>query len=423
MKLQILICAYVCLVHLGEKLGGGGDRMSWNVIKRLGGSHLLWVLTSVQNRAAIEAALQEDPLPNVKFQYVDLPVWLHALQRFQGGVQLYAYLWQLNAYFVARKLHQQIQFDGFHHLTYTNDWMASFIGALLPVPYIRGPGGGAHRIPKPFLREYPPGNRLWEWLRVMGQWVLRHDPFFIMGQRRARAILVANREALRAIPRQWQHKAHLFPLNGVSSDDFLAPGVKGAPGGKFRVLSAGRLIRIKGFGLAIRAFRTFVERCAVAGSAGAAELTIVGEGPELPRLEALVRELGLESQVRFQGWMPRQQLLREMSCCDVFLFLSLRDGGGAVVVEAMAAGKPVICLDLAGPGMHVTEECGIKVSPRSVGQAVCDTAAALNRLYRDEELRSRMGRAARERAEQVYHWDRLAERVQEIYRHLLWTEG
>jgi len=397
--------------------------MAWNILKRIGSSYSIWVLTAAQNRGAIEAALWEQPLPNIHFQYVALPAVLQLLLRFPGGVQLYAYLWQLRAYFVARSLQQRIHFDAFHHLTYDNDWMASFIGALLPVPYVRGPGGGAHRIPKPFLQEYPLRSRLLERMRVMGQWLCRHDPFFVMGQRRARAILVCNREALQAIPRYWQHKAQLFPLNGVSSSDFLAPGVKGAPGGKFRVLSAGRLIRIKGFDLAIRAFRTFVERCAVAGSAGAAELTIVGEGPELPRLEALVRELGLESEVRFQGWMPRQQLLREMSCCEVFLFPSLRDGGGAVVVEAMAVGKPVICLDLAGPGIHVTEECGIKVPPQSVGQAVCDTAAALNRLYGDEELRSRMGRAARERAEQVYHWDRLAERVQEVYRHLLGTEG
>jgi glycosyltransferase involved in cell wall biosynthesis len=105
-----------------------------------------------------------------------------------------------------------------------------------------------------------------------------------------------------------------------------------------------------------------------------------------------------------------------MRSCDVFMFPSLRDGGGAVVVEAMAAGKPVVCFDFGGPGLHINEECGFKVPARDPEQAVCDMAAALERLYTDRELRVRMGQAARQRVQQVYDWDRLCERVLEVYR-------
>ncbi len=74
--------------------------------------------------------------------------------------------------------------------------MASIIGALLPVPYVRGPGGGAHRIPKPFLKGFRLGSRLAEFRRSFGQWVFRHDPFFALSQHRARMILACNREAV-----------------------------------------------------------------------------------------------------------------------------------------------------------------------------------------------------------------------------------
>jgi len=419
MKLRLLVCVFSCRVDAGGRLRSGEAITGWNIVKQLNRFHEVWALTSAENRAAIEAALKEDPLPNVEFHYVDLPVWLRPAELFQGGIQTYAYLWQVRAYFAARWLHHRVQFNIFHHVTYSNDWMASFIGALLPVPYVRGPGGGAHRIPKPFLQEYPLRSRLLEGMRVMGQWLLRRDPFFILGQQRAKALLLVNREALQAIPRKWQHKAQLFPMNGVSSGDFLAPETEEVPSGRFRVLSAGRLIRIKGFDLAIRAFKTFVERSTVTEPLGEAELVIIGDGPERCRLEALVRQLGLENHVRFQRWMSRGDLLRAMSSCDVFLFPSLRDGGGAVVVEAMAVGKPVICLDLAGPGMHVTSECGIKVSPQSVEQAVREIGAALDHLYRDRDLCHRMGAAARERAQRVYHWDRLGDRLQEIYLKIL----
>jgi len=422
MQLRVLACAYACVVNPEVKVPGGGDLMAWNLVKRLGRVHRLWVLTAAQNRDALEATLKKEPLPSVEFHYVDLPRWLRPLLRRQGGLHFYAYLWQWKAYFVARKLQRQIHFDAFHHLTYDNDWMASIIGALLPVPYIRGPGGGAHRIPKTFLQEYSVRGRLAERLRVIGQWIFRHDPFFRLSQRRARVILVCNREALEAIPRKWQHKVHLFPVNGISSTDLTLAVSARNPDEKFRVLSAGRLVRIKGFDLAIRAFKGFLDRCAVMLTPGEIEFAIIGDGPEQPRLEALIRESGLEKYVYISGWMPHDKLLAKMTSCDVFLFPSLRDGGGEVVVEAMAAGRPVICLDLAGPGMHVTGACGIKIPTSSPEQAVSDMASALERLYKDKELRSRMGRAARERAEQVYHWDRLGERMMDIYAEVIRDE-
>jgi len=410
--MKVLVCAYACLRDPDRRFGSGGEAvLGWNIVKQLARFHRVFVLASSEVRETVEEVLKKNPIPNLKFYYINLHRWLHPLSQFSGGVQLYSYLWQLKAYFVARNLHQQFHFDVFHHVTYANDWMASFIGALLPVPYIRGPGGGAHRTPKGFLREYSLRGRLWEQLRALGQWLFRHDPFFVLGQRRSRAILVCNREALEAIPKRWRHKAHLFPVNGISARDLTLLTSVRTPGDRFRVLSAGKLIRLKGFTLAIKAFKIFVE------SHPEAELEIIGEGPDRPYLEALVRQL--PAQVLLPNWMPREELLTKMGLCDVFLFPSLRDGGGAVVIEAMAASKPVICLDVGGPGLHITEQCGIKVAPLSPEQAVKNLARALGCLCQDRKLCLRMGRAARERAEQLYHWDRLGQRLLEIYQEAL----
>ena len=78
-------------------------------------------------------------------------------------------------------------------------------------------------------------------------------------------------------------------------------------------------------------------------------------------------------------------------------------------------GKPVVCLDIGGPAMHISEDSGIKVPATTPQRTVNDLAAALERLYQDRGLRERMGEAAREKALQVYHWDRAGERLQEIY--------
>jgi glycosyltransferase involved in cell wall biosynthesis len=387
--------------------------MAWNLIKALSRVHRLWVLTAAQNRTAIGDALQKEPLPNVTFEYVSLPRMLAPLLRAQGSLQLYAYLWQWKAYLAARALHERFRFDLFHHLTYENDWMASIIGALLPVPYLRGPCGGAHRIPSAFLKEFSLGERLAEWRREYGQWLFRHDPFFILSHSRAKAIIVCNHEAEDAIPRRWQHKSQLMTVNGVAREFLLTSPAPDRGNNRFQVLSAGRLIRLKAFDLAIRGFKLFSIKVPDA------EFVIVGEGPDLLRLQTLVSRLGLQVQVRFEKWMPREGLLAKMRSCDVFLFTSLRDGGGLVVVEAMASGKPIMCLDLAGPGFHVTPECGFKIPPRSPDETIELMAQALERLYRDPELRGKMGQAARTRAEQVHTWDHLGEQLFKIYEEAL----
>jgi len=408
MNSRLLICAYACVVDPAASFPGGGDLMAWNLVKRLAHVHRLWVLTASQNRGALEAALENEPLPSVEFHYVGLPGWLRPLLRAQIGLQLYAYLWQWKAYFAAQRLHRRMRFGLFHHLTYENDWMASIIGALLPVPYVRGPGGGAHRIPKTFLEGFRWPSRLAEMRRSFGQWVFRHDPFFVLGQRRARLILACNREAVEGVPAPWRHKVRLLSINGISAHELTPPREK-TRSAKFAVLSAGRLVPLKGFDLALRAFAIFAEKHLEA------EFVIVGDGPERNRLESVARELGIEKQVRFESWMPRERLLAKMRSCDVFLFASLRDGGGLVVVEAMAAGKPVVCFDLGGPGLHVNDQCGCKIAVRNSDQALRDMAAALEKLAGDRNLCAQMGRAAFERARQIYDWDRVADCVLGFY--------
>ena len=408
-RLRVLTCAFTCCPPGQPGFTGGEDVLGWNLINQIARFHEVWTLTHAEDCRSIEQALAEEPVRNIHFCYVGLPSWLRPLLKYQGGHQFYYYLWQIKAYFTARRLQRDVGFDLFHHITYANDWMVSFIGALLPVPYIRGPGGGAHRTPKGFEREYPLGGRLWERVRGVSQWLFHHDPLFIKGQARARALLVCNRESVASLPSKWGDKSYLFPVSGVSSGDLALETPAKSNDGRFQILSAGSLLRVKGFGLAIKAFKGFLDRYPEA------EFSIVGSGPEEPRLRALAHQAQLGAKMHFLPAMPRDQLLLKMAASDVFLFPSLRDGGGTVAIEAMSVGKPVVCLDTGGPGTHISEECGQKITPRTPQLAVDELADALERLYLDEDLRTKSGVAARQRAERLYHWDRLGERLMEIY--------
>ena len=107
------------------------------------------------------------------------------------------------------------------------------------------------------------------------------------------------------------------------------------------ILGVGRLTQAKDFPTLIRAF-------ALVRKKRAARLMILGEGEERPKLEALVRELGLEREVTLPGFVDNPY--KYMKRAAVFVLSSKWEGFGNVLVEAMALGTPVVSTDCpSGP--------------------------------------------------------------------------
>lgn len=410
LRRRILVQAFACCPPGREGFSGGEDLLGWRVIEQLAAAHEVWVLTYAGHQAAIEQAVGRAPLPGARFHYVALPGLFTPWLRWPGLHQAYYYFWQFAAARAARRLHAAVGFELTHLVTYANDWMGCPLGVALPVPYVRGPGGGAQQVPEACLAEFSWSARFWERVRAVGQRLFRRDPVFRRSQALARALLLCNRASLDAVPPAWRAKAQLFPVNGISEEElalFSQPPAERPTG--FTIVSAGKLLRLKGFPLVIKAVHRLAQQHSDV------RLDIIGDGPDRPALVRLIRALGMERHVRIRPWMPRPEFLAALRACDVFLFASLRDGGGAVVLEAMAAGKPVVCLDLGGPGLHVTEVCGFRVPSGTPAECVAGLAEAVQRLYDDPALRQRMGQAARMRAEGEYRWDRLGQRLLDIY--------
>ncbi|MGB8951129.1 MAG: glycosyltransferase [Candidatus Aminicenantales bacterium] len=409
-RLKVLVSAYACNPMSSLQLHPGEDITGWRIVEQISRFHDVSVITHSYNRDGVDQALQKRPLSGVRFYFLDLPAWMRILYKIEFAQRIYYYLWQIKAWRFARVLHRQVRFDLAHHVTFGNDWIPSFIGALLPVPFIHGPVGGGQKTPKLLRKEYTLYGRFAETVRNVVQWFGRKDYFRRRCLRRARAILVCNRETRAKIPAKYSGKIFGFPVNGISTDEIRLNFSRPPSGELFRVLTAGRMHRLKGFALAIRAFALFVR------THPESEFVIIGKGPEESRLRRLIRELELAHQVRMIPWLPREKLLHAMFASHVMVFPSFRDGGGAVVVEAMAVGKPVVCLDSGGPGFHVQPEWGIKIRPGKPDVVAEEISIALERLSGNKELRESLGRAARKRVEEFYLWEKLGERLQEIYR-------
>jgi len=146
----------------------------------------------------------------------------------------------------------------------------------------------------------------------------------------------------------------------------------------------------------------------------ALNLLLVGEGPLRSDIEALVRKMALEERVRFLG--RRTDVPAILAAADVFVLSSLWEGNPLSVMEAMAAGKPVIATAVGGvPELVEDGVSGILVPPHE--PEVLERA--IMRLARDPALRQRMGKAAQKRALERFGVDRMAREYAHLYESLL----
>jgi glycosyltransferase involved in cell wall biosynthesis len=144
---------------------------------------------------------------------------------------------------------------------------------------------------------------------------------------------------------------------------------------------------------------------------------LAGEGPERESLEALARRLGIDDRVRFLG--RREDVPQLLAACDVFALPSLYEGSSLAVLEAMAAGIPIVSSAIAGTDELIEDgRSGLLVAP---GDAEA-LAAALRRLLAEPGLGAEMAARARERVDDGLRREQMADRVAGVYRELLGEE-
>ena len=138
-------------------------------------------------------------------------------------------------------------------------------------------------------------------------------------------------------------------------------------------------------------------------------LMLVGDGESRAELEALAAQLCITNRVHFAGFRPNEPNLHHVF--DVSALASVSEGFPNSLVEAMAAGRPVVATAAGGNVDAVRPETGFLVP---VG-APAELASAIDRLLSDDDLRVRMGIAAREVAHREYHAGSVIPRLEELY--------
>jgi glycosyltransferase involved in cell wall biosynthesis len=404
---KVLMSAYSCSPGEGSEPGIG-----WNQVQQVARSHEVWVVTRSNNRDGINEALALDPLPNVHWIYVDLPRWASFWKKGVRGMRTYYHCWQFGAYLKARELHRQVHFDVAHHVTFVNYWMPIFL-PLLPVPFVWGPVGGGESAPRDLRRALSFRGRVYETVRDCARKLGEMNPIVRLTARRSALALATTGETEQRLRALGCRNTSVLPAVGLPAEELEKLAAIPTPSGEtFRVVSLGRLLYWKGFDLGLRAFARFHR------SYPDSEYLIVGDGPERERLQRLAQALGIGDKVIFCGAVSREQVLARWAEGNVLLFPTLHDSGGWVSLEAMAAGRPVICLDLGGPALQVTPDTGIKIKPTSPEQVVEELAGALRVLVNDRTRCAKMGQAGRERVHEYFNWDKKGTVMNAAYKSL-----
>ncbi|MEO0310984.1 MAG: a-glycosyltransferase-related protein glycosyltransferase family 4 protein [Bacteroidota bacterium] len=402
---NILITAYAI-----NPFKGSEDGMGWNFVLQAARYNRVIAVTRKNNRSHIEKYIEQNAPPhieNVSFLYFDLPYFLRFWKKGEVLSLVYFYLWQF--FMPLFILLSRVKVDIVHNLNFHNDWTPTFLW-MLGKPMVWGPVGHHPKIPNHFLsRFYGPSavkadNFKWKFKSFFWNF----DPFLKIAARRAKVVLAMNStvgDQLKGV----DHKTVLCSSVATEATTIQSTPTKN----RFHIISAGRFVYLKGFDITIQSFAAYYHQL-TEDRKNEVHLTIVGDGPDLNKMQALIAQQGISEKVTIVKWIERTKLMELYAQSDLFFFPS-HEGAGMVVAEAMSYGLPVLCFDNSGPGEFIDNSCGIALPYGDYDVTIKAFAQSLHQLHHCFAMRQVMSANAKVRFMQNYEWNVKGELFREVY--------
>ncbi len=397
-----MVSAYGC-----EPLKGSEPGVGWNWVLQMAKNNYLHVITRANNQESIKAHLPEDIKGNIVFHYYDTPMSIKRLKNKAKGLYFYYFCWQIGIIPIVRRIIKSEKIDYTMHLTFGSMWMPTFL-PLFRTPFIWGPVGGGDCEPKTFLKVLPLKQRIIQTMRYAISALSIINPFVLIPAARASVILCRTPNSAKVIPSCYQQKTkviletamepHIFEFKKKEYDD---------DNKKVRMITTGRLLPNKNILTAVRSLKFIPTKYQF-------ELFIVGSGYQKSIIEQEAKESGHKDDVTIIDELPRMNVLKLLEESDIFLFPSLREGGSWSLMEAMAIGLPVVCLNYAGMAITTDDSCAIRLPVTNPAQMPKDMATAIIKLIENPELRKQMGDAGRKRIKEVFNWSAKGEFINKL---------
>ena len=409
--INILMIAYAC------RPGEVSERqVGWYWSKLIQTNHKVTVLTRESHRPYIEKWIEEgrEAGPFPEFIYYDLPYCLSWYKKGERGVYLYYALWMLLATLRCRWINRSGRWQITHFLTFGTVLWPQF-GFLMNTPYVLGPVGGGERIPVSLRKSFNITGQVKIIARRVVQLLMLFNPIFWANLCRASHVFARTGETLDMIPERFRSKTSLLLETAILSE--MIPNNPPTRSNEvLQIVSVGRLITSKFNPLFLEVLAEFKSTWQ-----RPFHVTVVGDGPERLRLEALRDRLGLE-EVEFVGAKTNEQVHEVLRSADIYFSTTMKEGGTWAFFEAVANYLPIVCLKVNGPDMIVGDECGIKIQPDSIDSARDGLMQGLIDLAENPVLRSDFADKAISHLKANFTWQHVSAVVENCYNTILTNE-
>lgn len=400
-KTKIFVSAFSCMPHMGSEPGVG-----WHWIMEMSKYFELWVLVHKEPVDDIEKYVKENGIDKkIHFIYYDIPG--NALF-FKNGkfrwVRTYYLIWTMLANRIVKRTMQENDIKIFHNLTFGNAiWPVSKFGQKQF--FIWGPVGGVETIPAEYSRCYSLKGRVFEWIRRVMVRIIRWNIGFNQRCKNADLILCKTETMRMTIPEKYRSKAVLFTDVAVEPHTMKVE-VRETENEVLQFVSVGRLDAWRGFDVLIESFS---EALKVYPDM---KLSILGEGADRKRLEAIIKRKSVQDNVSLLGNVPISEYNKILSTCDVVVNSCLKEGAVTVSFDSMRYGKPLICVDSGGFTRYFSNDYAIVLPQQGRQELIQSMKKALLDLT-DKERRHSMGELACNAGKQ-FLWEEKGMQIKKI---------
>lgn len=397
---KILVSAYAC-----EPYKGSEQAVGWNIILQLAKNNEVHVITRANNQAPIEHYFQNYNNQNLIFHYYDTPKIFLSFKNKEKGVYLYYIIWQVGIIRLAKTIIKKHNIRYSYHLTFGSIWLPSFL-FLLPIQFIWGPVGGGEYIPNSFIRTLSIKGKLLQYLRKLLRWTIYFNPILMLSALKAKAIFCRTPDTIKTFPRYIRHKCYILTDGAIEKEIFQFKR-KQTEVNVTKLIATSRLIHTKNVA-------TLIKAISLIPSCYKVYLTIIGSGPEEKHIKYLIEKYELYNRVKLVSFIPRIDVFKYLESSDIYLFGSLKEACNLSLLEAMAVGLPVICLNWSGMAISTDDDCAIRLPVTNPEQMPKDMAAAIIKLIENPELRRQMGEAGRRRIKEIFNWEAKGKFIEQL---------